>query len=148
MGIGEKIKILRIKKGLSVKELGNKLGVSAVDVLRYEKGKILPSHEELILLSEILSIEYDALIDTDIEIDREQTITNSPKVSDNSFTRETILSKSVESNIGETVDLTPHINELIEKGIKDSKYDIRVESKALEGKLIIAITVIFIQVKK
>ncbi len=57
---GERIKELRIKKGLSQKKLAGYLGISDRAISKWETGLSRPSAENLILLSQILnsSVEY------------------------------------------------------------------------------------------
>ena len=45
--IGTNLKILRIKKGLTQKELGHLIGVTFVTISRYETGVQFPTHKRL-----------------------------------------------------------------------------------------------------
>lgn len=57
MNIGEKIKIFRIEKGLTQKELANRLGKSIRTIQKYEKGDIVPTIDLLIEIGKVLNIE-------------------------------------------------------------------------------------------
>lgn len=58
-GVGLKIREARKAKGLTQKELGEKLGVSEPTVNKYEKGKINPSLEVLGRIAKELGLVLD-----------------------------------------------------------------------------------------
>jgi len=61
--IGEKIKELRTRFGMSQQELANKLGISRPAISQIEKGERKIAAEELIKLSEVFNISIDSLLD-------------------------------------------------------------------------------------
>lgn len=71
MTVGEKIRILRIQKGLTQKELGFYIGLSDVRIRQYETNIRTPKDSQLISFAEYFGvpIEYfrDHLIDTPID---------------------------------------------------------------------------------
>lgn len=60
--IGLRIAALRKRAGLSQRELGQRLGVSASAVGMYEQGRREPSAEKLVRLAEILEVTVDYLL--------------------------------------------------------------------------------------
>lgn len=56
------IKIARIQKRMSQKQLGEMLGVTYQTVSRWENGAMLPTTENLIKLSDILGVSTDFLL--------------------------------------------------------------------------------------
>ena len=62
MILGEKIKLIRKKFGLSQDELGAKLNVSRQAITKWETGKGTPDVENLRAISAILNISIDYLI--------------------------------------------------------------------------------------
>lgn len=62
MGISERIKNLRIAKKLTQSELANKVGLSYVQIGRYETGKSAPSAEVLNKLADALDTTNDYLM--------------------------------------------------------------------------------------
>lgn len=61
MTIGEKLKDLRIKKDLSMKELSEKSGLSIVSICGYENGKHIPSLVNINKLAKALDYSFDDL---------------------------------------------------------------------------------------
>ncbi|WP_144624866.1 helix-turn-helix domain-containing protein [Bacillus velezensis] len=59
---GENLKLLRTFKGLSQKELGNKLGLAESTIGMYEKGKRQPDHNKLIEIAVFFDIDIDSLL--------------------------------------------------------------------------------------
>lgn len=62
MDIGSKIKELRESKGLTQKELGKRIGVTAVTITRYERGDRNPSIEMLNKIADALNVPLSDLI--------------------------------------------------------------------------------------
>lgn len=60
--IGERIKFLRVKKGLSHQKLANAVGVSKASVIFWEQNKNIPKHESLIALSIELGTSFDFIL--------------------------------------------------------------------------------------
>ena len=57
----ERLKELRLKKGLTQTELGEKVGVKQNTFTNWEKGKREPSFENLIKLADLLEVTLDWL---------------------------------------------------------------------------------------
>ena len=57
----ERLKELRLKKGLTHTELGEKVGVKQNTSTNWEKGKREPSFENLIKLADLLEVSLDWL---------------------------------------------------------------------------------------
>ncbi|NHA04889.1 helix-turn-helix transcriptional regulator [Mucilaginibacter sp. HC2] len=58
---GDRLKRLRLKKGLTQMQLGELLRVSNVQITRYEKGIAKPSMEVIKTLSKALDVRYEDL---------------------------------------------------------------------------------------
>lgn len=56
------IKIARIQKNISQKQLGEMLGVTYQTISRWENGVMLPTTENLIKLSDVLEVSIDYLL--------------------------------------------------------------------------------------
>ena len=59
--IGEKIRILRLRKGMSRKELAEKAGISVFTVGCYERGERKPSFVNMELISAVLGVSLDEM---------------------------------------------------------------------------------------
>ena len=57
--VGKKIKEFRIKKGLTQKELGDKVGVKHNTKSGYEMGRVSPEQDSLFALSRALEVRID-----------------------------------------------------------------------------------------
>jgi transcriptional regulator with XRE-family HTH domain len=68
MKLGEKLILLREKKGLSQDELADMLSVSKKTLAKWEKGQLMPDIEKIVKLTEIFGINSDILIKDDVEI--------------------------------------------------------------------------------
>lgn len=66
---GEKLRILRNRQGLSLRELGNRLDVSHTFVAQMEKGKKVPNVEMVLKISRIFDISTDVLIKDELELE-------------------------------------------------------------------------------
>lgn len=62
MGIGERIKAAREKTGMTQVELGKKVGVSGVAIMRYEKGQRQPRLDQLIRIAVALGVQWTELV--------------------------------------------------------------------------------------
>ena len=78
MTLHEKIKNLRIKKGLSQAELANEIGLSSGHITRLETGKFNPSTEVLKKLSQIFDISADYLLDDSTDNEYDIDVKNKP----------------------------------------------------------------------
>ena len=54
--ISEQIKLARMSKRMSERELANKVGVSILIIEKIEKGKAIPTNEELAKIEQVLGI--------------------------------------------------------------------------------------------
>ena len=63
MSIGKRIKEAREKAGLTQAELGEKIGVTGVAVMRYEKGQRQPRPEQLQRIAAALNVSAGFLLD-------------------------------------------------------------------------------------
>ena len=61
-GLDERIKRLRIKKGISIGELGSLIGIDPNNILAYENGSMLPDITMLIELSDALGASIDYIL--------------------------------------------------------------------------------------
>ena len=62
IGIGKKLRKVRIYNGLSQQELADALGTSKAAVSSYEKNKTMPTFTTLIRIAEILNVSTDYLL--------------------------------------------------------------------------------------
>ncbi len=60
--MGERLKLLRIEKGLTLKEVAEKLNVTIRSVSRYEDGSREPSIEMLAKLCKLYNVSSDYVI--------------------------------------------------------------------------------------
>jgi repressor LexA len=65
MTTGQKIKEARIKKKLTQKKLGEKIGKRNDVIYKYESGERIPKLQVLVLLSNVLECELNELIGDD-----------------------------------------------------------------------------------
>lgn len=61
MTFGKRLRELRKEKGLTQKELGEKIGVGRTTISEYESGKIVPRQDGLVKLAEVLNVTVDYL---------------------------------------------------------------------------------------
>ena len=62
---GNKLKTLRLQKGLTQEELAHQIGMTKSVISAYETGIRMPSHETLILLARIFKVSTDYLLGMD-----------------------------------------------------------------------------------
>lgn len=67
MTVGEKIKSLRKAIGLTQKELGDRLGISEVQVSQYERGTRNPKTEQLKRIAEALNVPLDTFYQAKVQ---------------------------------------------------------------------------------
>lgn len=65
---GEKLRILRKREGLTLRQLGQMLGVHNSHVARIEKGQ-KPSVELILKLSHIFNVSLDSLMKDELDLD-------------------------------------------------------------------------------
>ena len=68
---GEKLRVLRERHGLSLKQLGDQLGVSKNFVWEIETGKKIPKVAMLNKICDAFNVRCDKLIRDEIELDNE-----------------------------------------------------------------------------
>ena len=68
--LGEKVRALRERRGLTVRELASLIGVNAHShIVQIETGKRYPSLEVLVKLMEVFQISCDLLLNDALELD-------------------------------------------------------------------------------
>ena len=67
MSLGNKILTIRKKRELSQEELGEMIGVTRQTISNWELGETSPNPEQLKLLSNVLKISIDDLLDNNIQ---------------------------------------------------------------------------------
>ena len=65
VGFGDRLKRIRVDRGLSQTQLASRLGVSKSLISAYETGMRLPSYDILIALANTFSISTDFLLNID-----------------------------------------------------------------------------------
>lgn len=68
MLFGEKLKIERVKAGLSQEELANKIGITRRTVINYETKNMYPGGEIIGKISEVFSVSADYLLGDNDEV--------------------------------------------------------------------------------
>jgi transcriptional regulator with XRE-family HTH domain len=66
---GEKLRTLRKRRGLTVQQLGDLLGVHNSHVVRLEKGTRKPSVDLVLEISRIFQVAADQLIKDELDLD-------------------------------------------------------------------------------
>ncbi len=68
--LGEKIRTLRKKRGMTLKGLARELGFNShTYLIAIEQGKKQPSLELLYKLGQLFNVSYDRLLNDDLEVD-------------------------------------------------------------------------------
>ncbi len=68
--VGEKLRFLRQKRGVSLRELASKLGFSShAHLARIERGEKKPSAELALKIARFFGVSADQLIDDELELD-------------------------------------------------------------------------------
>jgi transcriptional regulator with XRE-family HTH domain len=68
---GEKLRTLRERRGLSLKQLGDLLNVSKTYVWEMEKGEKIPNIAMLTKVCDLFNVSCDKLIRDELELDNE-----------------------------------------------------------------------------
>ncbi|NIP25105.1 MAG: helix-turn-helix domain-containing protein [Phycisphaerae bacterium] len=66
---GEKLRILRQRKGLTVRQLGAMLGVSGPYVVQMEQGYKVPNAAMIIKIARLFKVSTDQLMLDELELD-------------------------------------------------------------------------------
>ena len=69
METGKKIKLIRMMRGLTQKQLGELSGIHEVAIRKYELGKNLPKEEQLKKIADALNVNVNSLLEFNIETD-------------------------------------------------------------------------------
>lgn len=80
MKLGEKILELRKKNGFSQEQLGEKINVTRQTISNWELGETSPNPEQLKLLSKVLNVSIDELLDNDIQSVLVEKVSNTEKL--------------------------------------------------------------------
>ena len=80
MKLGEKILELRKKNGFSQEQLGEKINVTRQTISNWELGETSPNPEQLKLLSKVLNVSIDELLDNDIQSVLVEKLSNTEKL--------------------------------------------------------------------
>ena len=67
--LGEKLRILRQRRGISQAQLGDILEVNQTYVGKMERGEKIPNLAMLLKLTQIFNVSADILINDDLELD-------------------------------------------------------------------------------
>ena len=60
--LGERIKQIRLEKGMTTKEFGSLLGATDSNITSWEKGRTSPNPERLKMISKIVDISVEELL--------------------------------------------------------------------------------------
>jgi len=66
---GEKLRMLRQRNQLTLRELGDRLAVSNTFVLSIEQGKKIPNAEMIIKIADVFGVTADQLMRDELELD-------------------------------------------------------------------------------
>ena len=80
MKLGDNILNLRKKAGLSQEQLGEKIEVTRQTISNWELGETAPNPEQLKLLSKVLNVSVDELLDNDIRSVVTEKVSNTEKL--------------------------------------------------------------------
>ncbi len=80
MKLGEKILELRKKNGFSQEQLGEKINVTRQTISNWELAETSPNPEQLKLLSKVLNVSIDELLDNDIQSALVEKVSNTEKL--------------------------------------------------------------------
>ena len=80
MKLGKKILELRKKKGFTQEQLGEKVNVTRQTISNWELEETTPNPEQLKLLSKVLNISIDELLDNDIQNVVVEKVSNTEKL--------------------------------------------------------------------
>lgn len=66
---GEKLRRLRMQRGLTTRELGELLGISHPFVTRMEQGKKMPNVAMVVKIAAVFGVSVDQLVHDEMELD-------------------------------------------------------------------------------
>jgi transcriptional regulator with XRE-family HTH domain len=67
--LGEKLGVLRERHGLSLKQLGDKLGVSKSYIWKMEQGQKMPNGPMILKIADLFGVTTDQLMRDELELD-------------------------------------------------------------------------------
>lgn len=70
---GERLKRARLLRGLTMQELGDKVGITKQAISKFEKGKIIPSGKTMVKIAEVLNLTLDYFFKSE---DKKAKLTN------------------------------------------------------------------------
>ena len=73
MDFGDKLKLYRLKEGLSQEQLAEKIGVSRQAITKWETKRGLPDVENMIILAELFKLSLDELVLEEVKKQEEKT---------------------------------------------------------------------------
>ena len=59
---GQRIRDMRMKAGMTIKDIQNACGVTATSVCNWQKGKAMPTVDNLVILAQIWHVRFDDMI--------------------------------------------------------------------------------------
>lgn len=80
MSLGERIFNLRKRNGFSQEQLGEKVNVTRQTISNWELGETSPNPEQLKLLSKVLSVSIDELLDNEVKDVLVEKVSNTEKL--------------------------------------------------------------------
>ena len=80
MTVGEKIKQIRKEKGMTQKQLGEKLNITQQQIAQYENGKLNPKLDTLERIASALEVSYTAFLNIETHKITEQFLSKNPTV--------------------------------------------------------------------
>lgn len=117
---GERLKLLRVKKGLTLEDVAKKIGVSKTTVSQWERGKTIPRDERLLPLSLLFDVSPSQLFESKQE--QEKVI-----YLDEAYT----LINSVEFSNMNKSDIKKTVQTMLEKQYsRDVEHDILTDEQA------------------
>lgn len=125
MNIGETIREIRKNKGLTMKELGNKVGLSEQGIGNYERGDRKPNIEILTKIAKALNVSVNDLIGFSINIEMHTTENISPKGQELMESSDLLKQSVTNTNNIRAYQLAGDDNDLIIDLIIDLLNDIR-----------------------
>lgn len=106
MTVGERIKELRTSKGMTQKELGEKSGILAPNIRKYESSRQNPKAETLQKIANVLDVPVNYLLDEKVNLEKfDEHITDAQKYEiqmlDKGFDIDVLLDEKIELRIDE-----------------------------------------------
>lgn len=100
MSIGSRIKGLRVRMGLNKSDLANVLGISHVQIIRYERDESIPPAAKLRKIAEYFGVTIDYLLE-----DKRKKSTVKVNISEQELNRLMQLPDEAKKKVVEYIDL-------------------------------------------